>query len=141
DITHPDDLDRDLVQRQALLADEVDHYRIEKRYLARDGGIVWALLTVSLIHSRDGAPACFIAVIQDISHRKQVEAALRESEERYRYAVELSPQMPWIAAPDGAVLHSGSRWLALTGLTLEEARGTGWIQTVHPEDRPAVLQQ
>jgi PAS domain S-box-containing protein len=141
DITHPADLGRDLAQKQALLANEVDHYRMEKRYLTKDGGIVWVLLTVALIRSQDGMPAYFISVIQDISHRKQVEAALQESEECYRYAVELSPQMPWIAAPDGAVLHVASRWLALTGLTLEEARGDGWIRTVHPDDRPEVLQQ
>ncbi|WP_158258186.1 PAS domain S-box protein [Rhodopila globiformis] len=141
DITHPDDVDRNVAEMRALLADEVDHLRIEKRYLTRDGGIVWALLTVSLIRGQDGAPVRFIAIIQDISQRKQIEAALRESEEHYRYAVELSPQMPWIAAPDGAILDVGPRWLALTGLTLEETCGRGWIQTVHPDDRPAVLAQ
>jgi diguanylate cyclase (GGDEF)-like protein/PAS domain S-box-containing protein len=140
EITHPDDLSNHIAQIQSLLAGEIDHYRIEKRYRTKNGGSVWALLTVSLIRSRDRAPVCFIAVIQDISHRKQVEAALRESEERYRYAVELSPQMPWTAAPDGAVLDVGPRWFGLTGLTLEETRDTGWAGIVHPDDRPAVQQ-
>lgn len=79
DITHPDDLASDLAHMRDLLAGEIDHYQVEKRYLHQQGHIVWALLTVALVRDREGAPRYFVSQIQDITERKRTEAALRES--------------------------------------------------------------
>ena len=73
EITHPDDLEADLAQVRRLLADELRTYTMEKRYLRRDGSIVWVNLTVSLVRDASGEPAYFIAVVEDISVRKQTE--------------------------------------------------------------------
>ena len=73
EITHPDDLEGDLAQVRRLLADELRTYTMEKRYLRRDGSIVWVNLTVSLVRDASGEPAYFIAVVEDISARKQTE--------------------------------------------------------------------
>ncbi len=75
----------------------------------------------------------------DITSRKQTEEALAESEDHYRNAVELSPQVPWTADANGMVLDSSQRWETLTGLTKEESLGTGWIRALHPDDRQATL--
>jgi PAS domain S-box-containing protein len=72
-ITHPDDLDRDLAQMRRLLADELRTYTMEKRYLRRDGSIVWVNLTVSLVRDASGEPIYFIAVVEDISERKKAQ--------------------------------------------------------------------
>ncbi|WP_159997222.1 EAL domain-containing protein [Roseomonas sp. 18066] len=61
-------------------------------------------------------------------------AALRESDENYRHTIELSPQMPWTADPDGMILSVGPRWPALIGMRLEETLGDGWLRALHPED-------
>lgn len=76
DITHPEDLDRDLVYVNRVLAGTIDTYQMEKRYFHRDGRIVDVLLSVSLVKERDGAPRFFISQIQDITRRKQVEREL-----------------------------------------------------------------
>lgn len=80
DITHPDDLALDLEQLAALTAGEIDHYQLEKRYLLPDGGAVWTYLTVSLVRLEDGTPDFFLAVVEDISQRKEAEnLALRDA--------------------------------------------------------------
>jgi PAS domain S-box-containing protein len=75
-ITHPDDLAADLAQVRALLADEIDHYSMDKRYVRRSGIAVWIRLTVSLLRE-DGEADYFIAVVQDIDDRERAEDALR----------------------------------------------------------------
>jgi PAS domain S-box-containing protein len=78
-ITHPDDLDADLAQVRRVLAGEIRTYRLEKRYLHRDGRIVFALLAVSLVRDDAGRPRYFVSQISDITERKQAETALQES--------------------------------------------------------------
>ncbi|WP_262027394.1 putative bifunctional diguanylate cyclase/phosphodiesterase [Microvirga sp. Mcv34] len=70
--------------------------------------------------------------------KERTELDLRESEEHYRYSVELSPQIPWIADPQGSILDVPPRWEALTGLSLKQTRGTGWMQAMHPDDLPLI---
>lgn len=84
DITYPDDLDRDLKKINELLQGKLDTYSTEKRYTKQDGSTVWASLTVNLIFKKGGDPDYFIAVVQDISQRKQAEEELRISEENFR---------------------------------------------------------
>ena len=69
-VTHPDDLavDREVIHR--LLEGAARSYTLEKRYLRKDGQVVWVLLAVALLHAPDGTPSQFIAQIQDISERK-----------------------------------------------------------------------
>jgi diguanylate cyclase (GGDEF)-like protein/PAS domain S-box-containing protein len=74
EITHPDDLDRDLAQVDALLAGEIDSYEMDKRYVRGDGQEIWVLLAVAIVRDEDGSPRHFISQIQDISARKQLEA-------------------------------------------------------------------
>lgn len=75
-ITHPDDLDRDLVHFQRLLAGACERYQLEKRYFHRDGHLVWIYLTVALQRDSEGNPLYAISVIEDISERKSAEARL-----------------------------------------------------------------
>ena len=79
DITHPDDLERDLSNAKRILAGEIDTYNIEKRYFHKNGSIVWVLLTVSLARDEEGKPLFFISQIQDITRRKESETQLNEA--------------------------------------------------------------
>ena len=75
ELTHPDDLATDLGQRSRLYAGELDSYTLEKRYLHRDGRVVWGRLSVSLERDELGAPFYVIAVIEDITAQKAAEQA------------------------------------------------------------------
>lgn len=77
--------------------------------------------------------------IADISAVKEKEEALRESEDHYRNAVELNPQTPWVMDAQGNNISISSRWESITGLTMEETKGYGWLDAVHPDDRSAIL--
>lgn len=87
-VTHPDDLDADLQLVNRLVSGEMPTYSREKRYIRKDGSTVWVNLTATLVRDEEGAPLYFIDVVEDISERKRVESALRESEERYRIVAE-----------------------------------------------------
>ncbi len=84
DITFKDDLDADLNQLRRMLAGEIESYSMEKRYSHKQGTIVWALLTVSLVRNAGGSVLYFVSQIQDITERKRAEEDLRRSENRFR---------------------------------------------------------
>ncbi len=87
-LTHPEDTAPNLTLMQRALAGEIDSYDIEKRYVHRDGRIVWAHLHGSLVRDHAGAPRYFISQIQDISRRKAAEAVLAETHQGTRQVLE-----------------------------------------------------
>lgn len=84
DITHTDDADDNVDRFRQLVAGKTDSYSLEKRYLHKDGSVVWVTLTTSLVRDPSDAPKYCIAIIEDITERKQAEVALQESQERLR---------------------------------------------------------
>jgi diguanylate cyclase (GGDEF)-like protein/PAS domain S-box-containing protein len=77
EVTHPDDLAADLENVRRLLAGEIRHYTMERRYFHARGHVISTMLSVSLMRDREGRPQHFIAQIQDITERKLMEARLR----------------------------------------------------------------
>ncbi len=76
EITHPDDLEKDLNQAEALFRGEISSYIMEKRYIRKDKTIVWVKLTGSAIFNARGGFSAFIGIIEDISEKKKTEAEL-----------------------------------------------------------------
>ena len=76
-VTHPDDLELDLGHLARLAAGEIPSYRIEKRYVRKDGSIVWGSLSVSLTRDPDGNPVHYVAHVEDVDERKLAEEELR----------------------------------------------------------------
>lgn len=70
DMTYAEDLDSDLDYVRQMLADEIQTYSMEKRYIRKDGSLVWINLTVSLVREVDGQPKYFISIVEDIHDRK-----------------------------------------------------------------------
>ena len=77
DITHASDLEPDLMNVRRLIEGELGTYQMEKRYLHKEGHLVSVLLTCSMVRDSRGEALYFVAQIQDISERKQLERALR----------------------------------------------------------------
>jgi two-component system cell cycle sensor histidine kinase/response regulator CckA len=140
--THPEDAPADRDAIRLLLAGECRTYTIEKRYLRPSGEAVWALVNVSLVSGPEGQPAHFIAAIQDITDRKQAEAAVREREERYRLLAQAYQE----AVRDWDLTTDSLMWDEVTGPLLDYApsdRGETvdwWYQRIHPEDRERVVE-
>lgn len=91
-LTHPDDSVLDEACERELLSSQMSSYFMEKRYLTKDGQVRWANVSVSLIRS-EGSPTCTVASIEDIDSRKQVEAALRQSEAKNRAIISAIPDL------------------------------------------------
>ena len=86
DITQPDDLDADQGYVRQVLTGVISTFSKEKRYLRKDGSVVWINLTVSIVRHTSGDPEYFISVIEDITERKRAEEERRRLEERLQRA-------------------------------------------------------
>jgi PAS domain S-box-containing protein len=144
DITHPGDLETDLLARRRMLAGEIDTYLREKRYCRKDGSVVWANLAVSLMRKEDGSPDYFISVIEDISARKRAEEELREREERLSLASRAAGLgvFEWDAEADITVWEN-DRMYEIFGLTRADGalrKAQVMKSYVHPGD-VATLEQ
>ncbi|MCS0660717.1 sensor domain-containing diguanylate cyclase [Massilia terrae] len=88
EITHPDDLERDLDCVRQLLAGSINSYSLEKRYIRKDGATNWVNIAASLVRQRSGEADYFIVVIEDIQPRKTAEAALEETRKSHERRLE-----------------------------------------------------
>ena len=91
-ITHQDDLAADLELFMELLEGKRDRYQLEKRYVRKDGSIMWGRMTVVVLRDASGQPHFGLGLLQDISDTKEAEdvrARLREAEADQRRALEL----------------------------------------------------
>jgi PAS domain S-box-containing protein len=74
DITHPEDRPSNAATVQPFLRGETGEYTIEKRYVRKDGSIMWGLVTATMVRDAEGHPLRTIAMIQDVTERRQSEA-------------------------------------------------------------------
>src|SRR5215208_6836738 len=139
EITHPDDLEVDLGHLKRVLVRVVRTYQTEKRYLHKDGHVVWALLSVSVVHDEEDEPLYFVSQIQDVSERKNVERVIIESEQRFRSLVQNSSDIITILDTDGTVHYVSPAVERVTGYKPEEQVGTNAFGSVHPDDREQAL--
>jgi len=95
DVVHPDDIEEDWRQLGLLLAGEKDSYRREKRYLHKDGRIVWGDFSCTLARDHEGQPLFFIAQLQDISERKRAEQHLGDTQAMLRLAAQVGRLGAW----------------------------------------------
>lgn len=135
DITHPDDLDVDIALATKLANGELQQYTIEKRYIRRDGSLVFVNLSGSALRDPFGDPLGFVAIIEDISERKAAEEAVRRSEQRFRSVFLHAGTGIAIADMDGTFLQCNPAYEAILGYTEAELRVVNFAELVHPDDR------
>jgi len=135
DFVHPDDLAATEAQVQQL-ASRVPTVNFEHRYRAQDGSYRWIAWT-----AMPADEPYFYAVGRDITDRRQMEIALRESQKRYWTLASASPVGIFQTDRHGRCLYVNHRWCEMTGLRPQEAIMEGWSQTLHPQDSKRVLDQ
>ncbi|KQV62635.1 MULTISPECIES: PAS domain S-box protein [unclassified Caulobacter] len=126
-ITHPDDLQADLEFLRQLLAGEIPRYQMEKRYIRKDGVVIWVRLSVSLVRGADGAARHFIAQIQDQTARRAIE-------NRYRLMAENTTDVIVTSDLRGRSTFVSPACEAVIGYTPEERLGDTPLAITHPED-------
>lgn len=88
DVTHPNDLEQDLALVRRVLKGELSTFQMEKRYFHKEGQVVWAHLSVSLVRDAQNQPMFFISQIQDITENKRIEQVLRLTSVRFAKLIE-----------------------------------------------------
>jgi PAS domain S-box-containing protein len=137
DAVHPDE--RDEVGR--LWRDAIANKRpftATFRLRIATGAYRWFAARGVPVLNDDGSVREWVGTSSDIHERKSAEAALRESEARFRNMADSVPVMLWMTEPDGSCSFLNREWYEFTGQTPETALGAGWIGALHPEDHGAV---
>lgn len=129
EITHPGDLQKDLEYMQLLERGVIDSYQLEKRYIQKNGGLVWVNLNVSKINNPDGTIKQFITQIQDITGRKLVEERLVESERKFKGIFNATYEFMGLLHTDGTLQEANQTALDFAGLTPPEVVGKKFWDT------------
>ncbi len=132
--THPDDV---AANREGIrmMVEERKPYVAEKRYIRRDGAVVYALMGSTAVLDADGRPSMLFTQVQDITERKLAEAALRASEERFRGGFENSPIGMALVDPNGRYLEVNATHARMLGVDdPREMIGLSFEDFVHPDD-------
>ena len=137
---HPDD--RDLVATEWYQsAQENRSFQLEYRFQRPDGKVTWVYGQSVAERDADGQVVGYVGTITDISERKQAEAALRESEQRFRLAIANAPFPIMLHAEDGEVLQINATWTELTGYTQQDIPTTkAWAQRAYGDRATTVLE-
>ena len=135
DISHPDDLDVINSQRPALYAGKIDAVRVEKRYLRKDGSVVWVAFSMSVERDAQGAPTHEIGVYHDITAQREAEERVRESEELYRQTFRLAASGIAHVGMDGRFLKVNRSLCEILGYAEDELLGRSVKEISHPEDK------
>jgi len=108
EITHPDDVQKNQNHINAIISGENSSARFEKRYIHKDGHIVWVDISTFLQRDNENKPLYFITTILDITERKQADEALRRSEEDYRKLFENHSAVKLIIDPATGGIHDAN---------------------------------
>lgn len=103
-ITHPDDREKSLEGENRLMAGEVSSINQERRYIHKNGKVIWGLVHLSAVRDADDQPKCIITAIQDITERKEAEAKLQYQKSLLEAQQEASPLGILVVSQDGKIL-------------------------------------
>jgi PAS domain S-box-containing protein len=119
DVTHPEDVGKSRELQEAIVNGKMDVYRLEKRYLRKDGSFLWADTSVSSLRDAAGAYRATVGVISDITQRKKLE----EARSRLAAAVEQAAETVEITDANGTIVYVNPSFERTTGYSLQEVVG------------------
>src|SRR3954468_18882827 len=104
DLTHPDDVPASLEFIRRIRDGELPEYRMEKRYIRKDGDIIWVNLTVSIVRSIEGQPLYLVGFIEDITERREAQAEASRSLSLLRATLESTADGILVVDREGKIL-------------------------------------
>ena len=120
DFSHPDDWAKDIEQFTALMANQIDEYEIDKRYIRKDGTIAHGRVSISLVDPSDRSHSRILGIVNDVTNQRMAEEGLRRSEEKYRNYVENSISAFTVADRSGRYIDANQAACDLLGYTRQE---------------------
>ncbi|MEG5031577.1 PAS domain S-box protein [Microcoleus sp. AT3-D2] len=143
ELTHPEDLQADVEQVKQLVCGNIPRFQMEKRLIKKNGELMWANLTVTLIRDREGIPLYTMRAIEDISYRKRAEMEFQQLKERLQFLLGSNPAVIFTAAPTGefCTTYISDNVQTIVGYDPQEllADSKFWSSRIHPEDMPQFL--
>ena len=125
DISYNDDLKENLSSMQKLMEKELVAYKTEKRYIRKDGEVIWGSLTVTANYDSNGQFLYNLGIIEDITKRKQIENEFFESELNFRRSISESPVGIRIVSVEGKTIYANKAFLDIYDFdSLEEFTST-----------------
>jgi PAS domain S-box-containing protein len=141
EITHPEDLELEIPYMDQLIKGEIDSFALEKRYLTKQQTVIWVNLTLIALRDHEGAVLYTLAMVEDITERKQAEQALQQSEARYRAIVEDQTELICRFLADGTLTFVNDAYCRYFNKQRSELIGHNFMPVIPEEDQEAVTQK
>ena len=138
ELTHPDDLAPDLAQFNRMLAGEIDSYAMDKRFLHKDGHVVYTRLAVSHVRRADGSIDYVLAMVEDITERKQAELALISEKQLSQDILNALPGIFYMFNAENRLVRWNHQFAVVSGYSEEELNGLPGMDFFQGEDRRRV---
>lgn len=133
DITYPDDLQDDLDNMQQLLEGSINAFHMNKRYIRKDGEIIWVNLICVPLWLERTDPRLHIAMVEDITDRIKTEQALRENEQRLQLTIDHINDAVVYGDLSGKVIWANQQWGNFLGRSLDEIVGQSFMKYLTAE--------
>jgi PAS domain S-box-containing protein len=141
DITHPEDREEDFGKFVNMMKAVDNKYYSEKRYIRKDGSIVWVIVTATPVYDNNGSFKHTIAVIQNITDRKKIEQALQKLATHLKIATDSAGAGTWYYDLLSDSLEWSDLHKRLWGFDSgkNDLKFEDWIGVIHPDDKESVL--
>ncbi len=135
ELSHPDDVEISARSFKGLVEGKYKHYNLDKRFIRKDGSLLWVRKIVSGVYGFRGELQFAIDMIEDITDSKFAEEALRESEARFRQIVDMTCEWIWEQDAEGRYIYSSAAVKNILGFSAEEIIGKHYYELFYPEDK------
>lgn len=134
EIIHPEDRENHSKLFQSLFQGKTPLIDIEKRYIHKDGYVVWVNLFSTVSCDVDNQVVCFVSQMLDITQRKRIEQALKVSEEKFKTAFEKAAIGIMVVTTTGHILEANQQLREMLGYSIDELRDLNYVAITHPDD-------
>jgi len=128
EFTYPEDIDIDMNQFTDLLAGKISGYNMEKRYIHKNGDLIWANLFVTTLSDNNGMPGEIIGMVEDITEKKRAETKLRSSEERFKILFDYAPDTYFLTDLKGSIIDGNFAAVKMMGYDNNELIGKDFFK-------------
>ncbi|MFO7886120.1 MAG: PAS domain-containing protein [Desulfobacteraceae bacterium] len=141
DITHPDDVALSQKIIESIISGEKEFIRFTKRYIHKNGSIIWGDVSTRLQRDNEGTPLYFITAIVDITERKRIENELRQSQKELQLTLNATADGIWSWNFKTSELFFSPKYYKMLGYQPNEfpANYKNWVNLIHPDDREGAL--